>query len=128
MDSSDDKGTTLLNVMSYYYFIGAKDEPPSFTKLRVQWGESESLDNNNIQICLRGTADNGLEKLYSPVNAWKCDLSKARPEISALSRDNNWMKLLKPRKIFEDMIRTILITEHCLDFFKRKPEAFGKSL
>ncbi|KVI08048.1 DNA (cytosine-5)-methyltransferase 1, replication foci domain-containing protein [Cynara cardunculus var. scolymus] len=95
--------------------------------LAVQWSESESLDNNNSQICLRGTADNGLQKLYRPVKAWKCDISKAKPEISALSRDNNWIKLLKPRKCFEDLIRTILIIVYCLHFFKRKPEASGKS-
>ncbi|XP_024966145.1 protein ENHANCED DOWNY MILDEW 2-like [Cynara cardunculus var. scolymus] len=128
MDSSDDEGTTLLNVISDYYFVGAEDEPLSFTELPVQWVESESLDDNNSQIFLRGTADNGLQKLYRPVKAWKCDLSKVKPEISALSRDNNWIKLLKPRKSFEDMIRTILITVHCLHFFKRKPEASGKSL
>ncbi|KVI08049.1 DNA (cytosine-5)-methyltransferase 1, replication foci domain-containing protein [Cynara cardunculus var. scolymus] len=126
MDSLDDERTTILNVVSDYN--RAEDEPSSFTKLPVQWGESESLDNNNSLICLRGTADNGLQKLYKPVKAWKCDLAKAKPEISALSRDNNWIKLLKPRKSFEDMIRTILITMHCLHFFKRKSEASSKSL
>lgn len=128
MDSSDDEGATLLNVISDYYFVGAEDEPLSFTELPIQWCESESSDDNKSQLFLRGTADNGLQKLYKPVKAWKCDLSKAKPEISVLSRDNNWIKLQKPKKSFENMIRTILITVHCLHFFKGKPEASGKSL
>lgn len=128
MDSSDDEGTTLPNVISDYYFVGEEDEPLSFTELPIQWGESESSDDNESQIFLRGTADNGLQKLYKPVKAWKCDLLKAKPEISVLSRDNNWIKLQKPKKSFENMIRTILITVHCLHFFKRKPQASGKSL
>ncbi|KAI3769165.1 hypothetical protein L6452_00265 [Arctium lappa] len=125
---TDDEGATLLNVISDYYFVGEEDEPLSFTELPIQWGENENSDDNKSQIFLRGTADNGLRKLYRSVKAWKCDLLKAKPEISVLSRDNNWIKLQKPKKSFENMIRTILITVHCLHFFKGKPEASGKSL
>nr|GEW15243.1 hypothetical protein [Tanacetum cinerariifolium] len=39
-----------------------------------------------------------------------------------------WIKLQKPRKSYENMIRTILITVHCLHFFKRKAEASSSSL
>ncbi|KAJ9562717.1 hypothetical protein OSB04_007877 [Centaurea solstitialis] len=128
MDSSEDEGVTLLNIISDYYCVGAEDEPISFAELPIQWGESESSDDNKSQIFVRGTADNGLQKLYKPVKAWKCNLLKGKPEILVLSRDNNWIKLQKPKKSYENMIRTILITVRCLHFLRRKPEASGKSL
>ncbi|CAK9163878.1 unnamed protein product [Ilex paraguariensis] len=128
MSSSDDEVEALPHTVSNYHFVDEKDEPIAFSQLPVQWIENESLDGMNKQIFLHGTADNGLQKIYKQVTAWKFDLSNAEPEISVLSKENSWMKLHKPRKSFEDVIRTILITVHCLHFVKKDPESSGKAL
>lgn len=128
MASSDDEGETLPDAISDYYFCDGEDEPLSFVKLPVQWNENERSTSDAQPIFLSGTADNGLQKLYKQVKAWKFDFSKANPEISVLYQDNHWFKLQKPRKSYEKEIRTILITVQCLHFFKSEPEASGKSL
>ncbi|KAA8523606.1 hypothetical protein F0562_010029 [Nyssa sinensis] len=128
MASSDDEGESLADTVSNYYFVDEKDEPISFSELPVQWNESESPEGKGKQIFLHGTADNGLQKIYKQVTAWKFDLADAKPEILVLSKENIWIKLQKPRKIYEDTIRTILITVHCLHFVKKNPETSGKSL
>ncbi|GJZ67464.1 enhanced downy mildew 2-like protein [Tanacetum coccineum] len=66
--------------------------------------------------------------LHKQVKAWKYESLNEKLEISVLSKTNVWIKLLKPRKIYEHMIRTILITLHCLHFFKRKPKASSSTL
>ncbi|KAL4566889.1 hypothetical protein LXL04_031015 [Taraxacum kok-saghyz] len=130
MASSDDEEETFADTVSDYYFCDGDDEPLSFSKLPWQWDESESENSSPTTepIYLRGTADNGLRKLYRPVKAWKYDSSNFNPEILVLSKDNRWIKLQKPRKSFENEIRTILITVHCLSYLKIKPEASAKSL
>lgn len=128
MDYSDDEVEASPQVVSAYYFEDAKEEPTSFAELPVQWSEEAHPDCGNKEINVRGTTDNGLLPLHRKVIAWKYDISQAKPEISVLSKNNNWIKLQKPRKSFEDIIRTVLITVHCLHFFKRNPEASGKAL
>ncbi|KAM7492749.1 hypothetical protein LguiA_035670 [Lonicera macranthoides] len=128
MASSDDEGETVPQAVSNYHFVNDKDEPISFAELPVTWHEDKTPDGGNKQIFLHGTTDNGLQKVYKLVTAWKFDLSFARPEISVLSKENNWISLLKPRKSFEDTIRTILITVHCLHYLKKNPEVSGKAL
>uniref|UniRef100_A0A5B7BGT9 Zinc finger PHD-type domain-containing protein n=1 Tax=Davidia involucrata TaxID=16924 RepID=A0A5B7BGT9_DAVIN len=128
MASSDDEGESLAHTVSNYYFVDDKDEPISFSELPVQWNEGESPEGKREQTFLHGTADNGLQKIYKQVTAWKFDLSDAKPEILVLSKENNWIKLQKPRKSYEDTIRTILITVHCLHFVKKNPETSGRSL
>lgn len=128
MASSDDEGETFPDAVSDYYFDDGDHEPLSFSKLDVQWNESESSSANAGHIFLGGSVDNGLRKFYQQVKAWKFDLLSATPEISVLSKDDHWIKLQKPRKSFVILVRTILITLHCLCFLKRKPEASAQSL
>ncbi|XP_057466283.1 LOW QUALITY PROTEIN: protein ENHANCED DOWNY MILDEW 2-like [Actinidia eriantha] len=128
MASSDDEGEAVPNIVSNYHFVDDKDEPISFSELPVQWNDSEGLDRNTKQIFLHGTTDNGLQKIYKQVKAWKFDLSDAKPEILVLAKESSWMRLQKPRKSFEDTIRSILITVHCLHFVKKNPEMSGKLL
>ncbi|KAF3453372.1 hypothetical protein FNV43_RR03812 [Rhamnella rubrinervis] len=128
MASSDDEAEALPQSVSNYHFVDEKDEPISFSLLPIQWSKDNGLDGKKIQIFLHGIADNGLQKIYKRVIAWKFDLSNVKPMISVLSKENNWIKLQKPRKSFEDIIRSILITLHCLHFVKRNPETSSKSL
>ncbi|KAA8523605.1 hypothetical protein F0562_010028 [Nyssa sinensis] len=122
------RGESLADTVSNYYFVDDKDELISFSELPVQWNESESPEGKGKQIFLHGTADNGLQKICKQVTAWKFDLADAKPEILVLSKENIWIKLQKPRKFYEDTIRTILITLHCLHLVKKNPETSGKSL
>lgn len=129
MASSDDEADDVVRSVSNYHFVDERDEPISFSLLPIQWSESESIEGNkDEQIFLHGTADNGLQKIYKQVTAWKFDLSNAILEISVLSKENSWIKLQKPRKSFEEIIRSVLITLHCLHFAKRNPESSGKSV
>ncbi|KAM3286954.1 protein ENHANCED DOWNY MILDEW 2 [Capsicum chacoense] len=128
MASSDDEAEAVPSTVSNYEFVDDKDEPVSFAELTFQWNDAESLDGNKRHVFLRGTADNGLQKIYKQVTTWKIDSSRIEPAISVLSKENDWMKLEKPRKAFQDTVRSILITVHSLHFLKRNPESSGKAL
>ncbi|XP_058208752.1 protein ENHANCED DOWNY MILDEW 2-like [Rhododendron vialii] len=128
MASSEDEGEAVPHSVSNYHFVNDKDEPVSFSQLPVRWNDGEGLDGERKQIFLHGDTDNGLQKIHKQVMAWKFDLSDENPQILVLSKENNWIKLQKPRKSFEDTIRTILITVHCLYFVKKNPELSRRSL
>ncbi|XP_027340503.1 protein ENHANCED DOWNY MILDEW 2 isoform X2 [Abrus precatorius] len=127
MASSDDEGEAQLLSVSNYHFEDDKDAPVSFSVLPIQWSESEYPVGKKEQVFLHGSADNGLQKIFMQVVAWRFDLSYVRPEISVLSKDGKWIKLEKPRKSYEDTIRTILITIHFLNYVKKNPDATAKS-
>lgn len=128
MESSDDEAEAVPQTVSNYHFGDEKEEPISFHVLPIQWSESERQDEKKVQIYLHGYADNGLEKICKPVVAWKFDLSNVKPEISVLLKVNRWMVLQKPRKSYEGIIRSILITVQCLSYAKRNPEISSKSM
>ncbi|KAI3673841.1 hypothetical protein L6452_39971 [Arctium lappa] len=128
LNMADYEGETLPDAVTDYYFCDGGEEPLSFSKLPLKWDESESSSSDTEPIFLRCTADNGLETLYKQVKAWKYDFSKENLEISVHYKDNHWFKLQKPRKSYENEIRTILITVQCLYFFKCEPKASGQAL
>ncbi|PWA52332.1 zinc finger, PHD-type [Artemisia annua] len=124
----DDDEEAFQDIISNYSFYDEFDEPVSFIELPIRWSNGESSYDNKNQIYLTGTIDYGLQRLHKQVKAWKYECLKEKPEISVLSKDNVWIKLQKPRKSYESMIRTILITVHCLCFCKGRPEASSSSL
>ncbi|GER32869.1 enhanced downy mildew 1 2 [Striga asiatica] len=128
MASSDDEGEMVPENVSDYEFISGDNESISFASLPVEWNSGEMHEKTNDQIFLSGRTDNGLRKIYKQVIAWKFDLSFDKPEISVLSVEKNWIKLLKPRKPFEGIIRTILITLQLLHFSKRNPQQSQQAL
>lgn len=128
MASSDDEAEALPLSVSNYHFVDHKEEPVSFSNLPIQWDEVARLDGRQEPIFLYGTADDGLQKVYKQVTAWRFDICGSKPEISVLSKEKVWIKLQKPRKSFEDTIRTILITVQCLHVLKRNPDTPSKSL
>lgn len=129
MASSDEEGEIVPKCVTNYHFVNHVEEPVSFTTLPLQWGPNESLSQSRRQVFLLATAeDDGLQKVFKRVIAWKFDLSFVQPEISVLSKDMNWIALQKPRKSFENTIRTVLVTLHWLHFLKKSPEALGKDL
>lgn len=132
MASSDDEVEVEQQLVSDYYFEhegeGKQKEIISFSALPIQWNENERTGGCKELIYLRGAADCGLQKIFKPVIAWKFDLINVIPEIFVLSKEKSWIKLQKPRKCYEEIYRTILITVHCLSYAKRNPEATAKSI
>ncbi|XP_043691278.1 protein ENHANCED DOWNY MILDEW 2-like isoform X2 [Telopea speciosissima] len=127
MSSSDGEDEAVPQSVANYHFVDDKDEPITFSVLPIQWSDNESPEFTKKQIFLHGTAD-GFQKIYKQVISWKFELSDAQPEISVLSKERNWINLQKPRKSFEDTIRTILITVQCLHFVRKNPDTSSKSL
>ncbi|KAL8166946.1 hypothetical protein V2J09_008445 [Rumex salicifolius] len=128
MDLSDDEVNDLPEFVSDYYFVDEDDEPISFSVLPFKWNTDEILAGKKKQVFVHGTTDYGLQKIYKLVTAWKFDISKMNPEISVLSKENHWIKLQKPKKSFEGIIRTVLITVNCLHLMKKTPEMSEKLL
>ncbi|KAL2322732.1 hypothetical protein Fmac_027111 [Flemingia macrophylla] len=128
MASSDEEGEAPPLSAVNYHFQDDDQEPVSFSELPIQWRESESPVGKKMQVFLDGYVDNGLKKFFTQVVAWRFDLSYVRPELSVLSKDGKWIKLERPRKSYEDIIRTILITIHFLSYVKKYPDTSAKSL
>ncbi|GAB4849712.1 hypothetical protein Ancab_004506 [Ancistrocladus abbreviatus] len=128
MASSDDEVEDLQEFVSDYQFEDDNQEPISFAVLPIRWSVNDSANGEIKQIFLRGTTDDGLQKIYKPVRAWSFDLSGMKPDISVFSKDNKWIKLQKAKKSYEYIIRTILITVNCLHIVRRNLDLSGKSL
>lgn len=130
MASSDDEGEPAIQSVTDYFFVDDSDDPVSFSELPVQWSDGERTGGGKKkQIFMHGSIDNGLQKIYKQVETWMFELSDVKPEISILlSKENNWMKLEKPRKSHGDIFRRILITLQSLHFLSRNPEASGRAL
>ncbi|XVF70768.1 hypothetical protein PTKIN_Ptkin11bG0188800 [Pterospermum kingtungense] len=128
--SDDEEEEALLHSVSNYYFYDEKDEAVCFSELPLQSEGKESLINGTKKkLFLRGTADDGLLTVCKHVTAWKFDLSNfGKPEILVLSKENEWIKLQKPRKSFEPVIRSVLVSVHCLHLLNRNPNLSEKSL
>ncbi|KAK6126788.1 hypothetical protein DH2020_039477 [Rehmannia glutinosa] len=128
MASSDDEAEMVPENVSDYDFAFGDKEPVSFANLPVEWNKGETHGGKLEEIFLSGKTDNGLRQIYMQVVAWKFDLPCEKPDISVLSQKGHWIKLLKPRKSFEYMIRTIQITVHFLHFAKWNPQRSEKAL
>ncbi|KAM6572084.1 hypothetical protein CsatA_016164 [Cannabis sativa] len=126
MASSDEEGEILPNCVTDYLFVNDKEELVSFTTLPLQWSPNESLVESDKEVFLLASVDDGLQKIYKRVVAWRFDLSFVQPEIYVLSKDKNWIVLQRPRKCFENTIRTMLVTIHWLHFLKKNPAASRK--
>ncbi|KAI9108596.1 hypothetical protein K1719_020480 [Acacia pycnantha] len=130
MASSDDEAEVHPQSVSNYHFEDDEKVPISFSVLPIQWSESEEgTDGESGQVFLDGSADNGLQKVFMQVVAWKFDISGVKPEISVLSKTGRqWVKLEKPKKWLADTIRTILISIHFLHHVQKNPETSAKSV
>lgn len=129
MTSSDsDNDLMELEHVDYYYLVDEKDEPISFTDVPILWSKDDIPDGRKDKIYLYGVADNGLQKLFKQILAWNFNIYSVKPEIYVLTKKNIWIKLQNPRKSYEDMIRTILVTLHCLHYLRKSPQMSEKSL
>lgn len=122
MSDSEDEVEAVVHSVTNYYFEDEQSEPISFSALPVKWIESEKPASGTRYLFLNGISDSGVERIYKKVIAWKVEFSNEQPKISVLAKEQNWIELQKPRKNFEDTIRTILITIQCLHFLRKHPE------
>ncbi|XP_068634166.1 protein ENHANCED DOWNY MILDEW 2-like isoform X2 [Aristolochia californica] len=127
MESSEDEEEIVPKSVNNYHFVDNEGEPICFSVLPLKLDDEESQEDSSKQVFLRGIADDGLQRIYKQIIAWKVQFEE-QPEISVLSKEKYWIKLQKPRKSFEDTIRAILITIRCLHFLKTNPEAPAKVL
>lgn len=123
MESSDEEGEIYPDTVTNYYFVNGTEEPVSFSTLPLQLdnGKSKTELGTAGHLFLRGMVDGGCQQIYKKAVAWKFDLSYVYPELFVLlsASHETWIKLQKPRKSYEGMIRTVLISVHCLHFIKR---------
>ncbi|KAL5731754.1 hypothetical protein ACHQM5_004454 [Ranunculus cassubicifolius] len=125
-DDEDEISSSTQSVTTYH-LENNKNEPISFSVLPILWREDEKPDSIKKEIFLKGIADDGIQKVYKQVTAWRFNLlEKGGPEIYVFSKDGKWIRLVKPRKSFEVVVRSVLVTVHCLQFVRKYPEASRK--
>ncbi|KAJ4815744.1 Protein ENHANCED DOWNY MILDEW 2 [Rhynchospora pubera] len=122
--SDDDAELTLIpDTVAYYHFVDEDDAPISFVDLPY-----ESPDPKSPLVYLHGSSEDKLLKVYQLAKAWKLELSrKIGPEVFVLL-DEKWVKLLNPRKSYEEVIRSILITIQALHFLRWNPDSSEKNM
>lgn len=128
MISSDEEGEIFPDSLTDYEFISEKDDHISFAFLPLVWRKDEPVENVNLRMFVSGVSVDGLRKIYKQVLAWRFQLAYVQPEVSVLCKGNHWVKLIKPKKLFEGAVRSILITIQCLHFVKHNPEAAENSI
>ena len=122
MASSDEEGQIVSVCVNNYHLENDKNELVSLSSLPLLWSPSEIKNGLETNVFLRGTSDDGLQRVFKHIIAWRFELSYAQPEISVLSKDKNWITLQRPRKIFERTFRTLFVMVYWLHFVKNNPE------
>ncbi|CAO2149001.1 unnamed protein product [Urochloa humidicola] len=122
-DDDDDGVVPHFSAVGDYYFEDTKYEPVCFSVLPFKFHENDKVDDCDYEkkVYLRGVMDKSIDLVYKEVVSWKVVLDSEQPNISVLSSEGNWIKLLNPRKYYKDEIaRSILVTIQMLHFV-RKP-------
>jgi hypothetical protein len=122
-DDDDDGVQPEFKAVHEYYFEVAKDEYVCFSILPFQFDENDKVGDcdSEKKVYLRGVMDKSLYPVHKQVIAWRVELECEQPNISVLSSEGNWIKLLDPRKCYKDEIaRSILITVQMLHFLRKQ--------
>ncbi|KAM0876548.1 hypothetical protein ACQ4PT_036097 [Festuca glaucescens] len=128
-DDDDDDVDPGFNVVDKYYFEGGDGNPVCFSVLPLKFGEiGEVACLDSKKVDLQGLADNGLLKVHKEAVAWRVGLDYEQPKILVLSSEGKWIELLKPRKCYENTVRSILITVQMLHFVRKWPRKRKTSL
>ncbi|KAF3778226.1 hypothetical protein EJ110_NYTH32633 [Nymphaea thermarum] len=128
MFSSDEEDDVILEKVSNYYFVDETDQPISFAVLPFQTSTSELRGHLDKRIFMCGDVVSTNSKMYEPVAAWKLELSDLKPTVCALTSKRKWIEMFKPCPVYEETIRGIMVTVHCLHFAYANPGAAGKDL
>lgn len=126
-DSSEDEAEVIPKVVENFYFTDENQEPISFTVLPNDMDGDKKKDGLKKEVFLEGTADGGLQKVYKQAVAWKLNLEEQKPVIYAMIKERTWIQLQKPRKSYEELIWSFLVSAHFLHFARRNPEASEKA-
>ncbi|RAL43133.1 hypothetical protein DM860_009915 [Cuscuta australis] len=123
MASSEDEGEIIPECITNYLFYDSNGIPASFALLPLQWdASSRGSDSSSTHLFICGVEDEGIQKIYKKVVVWKFEFSYHQPEIYVLlPKYNIWVKLLKPKKSYEVLIKPALTVVHCLNFVKYNP-------
>ncbi|KAK7267304.1 hypothetical protein RIF29_19973 [Crotalaria pallida] len=129
MASSDEEGEIVPDFVNNYWFENDKGEFVSLSSLTLLWSVSEIQCDSETKVFLRGKTDDGLQIIHKQIIGWRFELPYGlpEPEILVLLKDKQWITLQRPRKCFEDTIRTVLVTVYWLHFVKWSPEEAGIS-
>lgn len=128
MSDSEEEGEILPDCVKDYYCFDHNEELVPLASLRLLWSDDEVMDNVQTQVFLCGTRNDGLHEIRKRVIAWKFELSHAEPEISVLSKDKMWIQLRDPKRSYQDLNKSLLITIHYIHFLNKNPEASEKFL
>ncbi|KAL1300637.1 hypothetical protein AAHE18_18G196000 [Arachis hypogaea] len=130
MASSDEEGEIIPSGVNDYWFENENDGFAPLSSLTLLWSTSDEIScSSGTKIYLRGTADDGLQKVHKQIIGWRFELSnEEQPEISVRLKDKNWITLQRPRKCFESAFRTVLVTVSWLHAVKWNPEETGVSI
>ncbi|QHO32031.1 Protein ENHANCED DOWNY MILDEW [Arachis hypogaea] len=130
MASSDEEGEIIPSVVNDYWFENENDGFAPLSSLTLLWSTSDEIScSSGTKVYLRGTADDGLQKVHKQIIGWRFELSdEQQPEISVLLKDKNRITLQRPRKCFESAFRTVLVTVSWLHAVKWNPEETGVSI
>ncbi|KAL2938734.1 Protein ENHANCED DOWNY MILDEW 2 [Bienertia sinuspersici] len=115
MESSDEEGEIIPDSLTDYEFLNQNNDHVSFAFLPLLWRKDEPVDSVNIRMFLSGVSVDGLQKIYKQAFAWRFELSYVQPEISVLCKGNHWVKLLKPKKLFEGAISSYEVAPSEID-------------
>ncbi|RLN04905.1 uncharacterized protein C2845_PM13G10080 [Panicum miliaceum] len=122
-DDDDDGVEPQFNVVDEYYFEVTKDELVCFSILPFQFDENDKVGDceSEKKVYLRGVMDKSPCLVHKQVVAWRVGLDCEQPNISVLSTEGNWIKLLNPWKCYKhELARSILITVQMLHFVRRQ--------
>ena len=126
--SDDDDAEPQVNAVENYHLVDSQKHPACFSTLPLWHDDTKDVPECKKRLVLWGTADPGVT-VYREVVAWRLVLEGKQPEIAVLAVDGNgWIRLVKPKNSYEEVIRKVLITAQMLHFLRRKPDEPEKNL
>ncbi|XP_072148269.1 protein ENHANCED DOWNY MILDEW 2 isoform X2 [Setaria viridis] len=128
MMSDDDDAEPQVSAVENYYLVDSLKHPVCFSTLPLRHRDTDDVPECKNRLGLWGTADR-IKTVYKEVVAWRLVLEGKQPEIAVLVADGGgWIRLVKPKNSYEEMVRTVLITAQMLHFLRRKPDEPEKNL
>ncbi|XP_019095523.1 PREDICTED: protein ENHANCED DOWNY MILDEW 2-like isoform X1 [Camelina sativa] len=124
MEWSDEEGEILPDSIDEYYFVDQSETPVNFCVVPLKWHSVDSYDISGSSVFLRGNTDCGDQSFCKLVQGWNFDLSvDEHPKIEVLLHGMHWVTLQSPKKSYETLVRTTLVSLQFLHFVKRNPDA-----
>lgn len=124
-ESSDDDIEIVPKSVDGYWLEYGDETPVSFATLLYFKPDEEVLPEKVVYV--RGTQDNGM-RLYTRAMAWKLELTKDVKPVFHLKTEKYWIQLLKPRKSYEETIRSIMSVAYFLNYALVNPDDSEKAV